>query len=96
MSRSTSADDFDYIALGKPDDIQKRNVGRAGIETAAALDAVLNRILLKFIHKAVLGTFVQKERLQAHRAGIGTFAAADTVALSFAARLFFGKIQKRR
>ena len=65
------------MALSYADVVQQRNVGGAGIQAAAALDAVLGGIGLQGFHIGRLGELVQQERLQAHRAGIGAFAATD-------------------
>ena len=69
--------------------VQERNAGGAGVQAAAALDAVLRRVLLQLLKVVRLCQFHQEERLQAHRAGVGALAAADTVRFRGAPGLLF-------
>ena len=92
--RLTTPDYLDDVTLGNPDDIQQRDVRRTSVEAASALDAIVHGILLQFVHHPVLCKLVQQERLQSHRAGLGTFAAAYAVALFLADSLSGREKQK--
>ena len=90
----TTSDDLDDIALCDTDDIEQRNVRRTAVETASALDTVLNGILLEFVHHGVAGVFVEEERLESHRAGLCTFSTTDTCRLDSANSLLRSKIKQ--
>ena len=92
----TSTDNLYYIALCKTDDIQKRNVSRAGVEAATTLNAVLDSVGLQLVHHCVLCIFVKKERLKSHWAGICAFSATDAVGLGLSFCLLLREIEKRR
>ena len=68
----------DDVALGKTDDVEKRNVCRAAVEAASALDTILYRILLELVHHVVACILLEKERLKTHRAGLCALSATDT------------------
>ena len=84
----------DDVALGKTDDVEKRNVCRAAVEAASALDTILYRILLKFVHHIVASIIVEQERLKTHRAGLGTFSATDTSRLDATHCLLSSKVKE--
>ena len=64
-------------------------MGGTGIQAAAALDAVLGGVGLQGFGVGDAGEFLQQERFQAHRAGVGALAAADAGGLGGAAGLLF-------
>ena len=92
---SPASYDSDYVALGNADDIQKRNVGRAAVKTAAALDAVLDCILLEFVHHRVACILLKQERFKSHRTCLCAFAATDAGRLNATHSLFGSKVKER-
>jgi hypothetical protein len=84
----------DYITLGNTDNVKKRNVRRAAVEAASALDTILYRILLKFIHHIIAGILLKKERLKTHRTSLSTFTATDTCRLHSTHCLLSSQIKK--